>query len=53
MRKDDADLLFGGIFCTDHRFTAGGSKCDKELDDIQQEKFLKEWNQKHGKKKKN
>jgi hypothetical protein len=31
----------------------GGSKCDKELDDIQQEKFLKEWNQKHGKKKKN
>ena len=29
-----------------------GSKCDKELDDIQQEKFLKEWNQKHGKKKK-
>lgn len=31
----------------------GGSKCDKELDDIQQEKFLKEWNQKCGKKKKN
>lgn len=31
----------------------GGSKYDKELDDIQQEKFLKEWNQKHGKKKKN
>lgn len=22
LRKDDADLLFGGIFCTDHRFTA-------------------------------
>ena len=30
------------------------AKCGNiSLDDIQQEKFLKEWNQKHGKKKKN
>lgn len=31
----------------------GDARYEKKLDDIQQEKFLIEWNLKHGKKKKN